>query len=156
MRNQKGFTLIEILLSLAVAAMLFVALSSFFFLTLQAKAKSRAIAAVEQSGLQILTTLTQTIRDSQTFSAQSSVLTLDMETFQLVGSDLRVTQNGTSVDLNPDRVTVANLNFQDLSRSGASGLIRIELTLTYQNPENRTEFDYTKNFISSAALRTLN
>ena len=149
MPKNKGFTLIETLLFLAIAAFLLVALSSFFAFTLSARAKNSTVLAVESTGLRALNLISQSIRDAQNFAIQGGDLILDTATFQLAGSNLQIVQNGVATNLNPQNVIVSNLNFTDF----APKLVQVSFELDFANPENRKEFSYSQKFQTAAALR---
>jgi Tfp pilus assembly protein PilW len=163
--NRKGFTLIEFLLYISITSVILTSLSVFLAMTLQSRTKNQTIAEVEQSGAQILSLITQTVRNSQGINspvagANSTSLSLDVidvnqnpTVFSLSGSSFQVVENATVTPLSYSRVVVSNLNFSNFSRGNTPGTIQIEFTLTRENPSGRNEFDYQKTFIGSAGLR---
>ncbi len=162
----RGFTLIELLLYLGLASVMMLTLAVFFSTMLSARVKNQAIAEVEQQGVQVLEIITQAIRNadavnSPAVGASASVLSLDMfpvaddpTVFDLVSGAVRITAGaGAAVALVNSRVTVSGLAFQNLSRSGTPGTIRITFTLSHVNPTGRNEYEYSKTFYGSASLR---
>lgn len=166
MRKKSGFTLVELLLYIGLAATLLLSISVFLSISLQSQAKNQTIAEVEQEGQRVLQLITQTIRNasSTNFPARgnsSSSLSLTTPTpsknptiFNLVSSTIFVTESSNpSASLTSSRLTVSNLQFDNLSRINTREIIRISFTLTYNNQSGRSEFDYAKTFYGTAALR---
>ncbi|HSW98306.1 MAG TPA: prepilin-type N-terminal cleavage/methylation domain-containing protein [Candidatus Saccharimonadales bacterium] len=59
---------------------------------------------------------------------------------------------GAAVALSSNDLQVSGLSFQNLTRTGTSGMVRVSFTLTRLNPSNRNEYDYQKTFVSSAEV----
>ena len=53
-KNNKGFTLVEILLYMAIAGIIVLAISSLLFLITQSKIKNQVITDVEYQGIQVM------------------------------------------------------------------------------------------------------
>lgn len=164
--TQKGFTLIELLLYVSISAILLLVISLFLQMLLESRIKNQAIAEVEQQGLQVMQLITQTTRNADTINspaqgASASSLSINTYTpvnnptiFDLAGGLIRITEGGGSaVSLTNSRVTASGLTFQNLSRSGTPGTVRIQFTITHVNPEGRNEYSFTKTFTGSATLR---
>ncbi|MBI2577954.1 MAG: prepilin-type N-terminal cleavage/methylation domain-containing protein [Candidatus Wildermuthbacteria bacterium] len=164
-KSPEGFTLVEILLSLALIAIMSVAVASFVALLFGVKAKHQAILEVEDQGLQAMQYINQRVRNADDINApnrgdNSSTLSLDVPdlsrpvVFGLAGDALYV-QEGTApqILLTSPRVEMSELNFQNLSVAGDSGIIRIEFTLSYRNMGNRGEYEYSQTFYGSSSLR---
>lgn len=76
------------------------------------------------------------------------------EVFDLSNGTLRIKDGGgAEVALTNDRVVASDLVFQNLSRAGTPGIVRVQFTLTYVNPSGRNEYDYQSKFVGSASLR---
>lgn len=165
-KKNKGFTLIEILLFLGISATMLLVVSIFITFILQAGTKSQTVAEVEQQGLFAMQTITQVIRNSTSItsptagnSATSATFVvptgaLSPTIFDLSSGAIRIKEGaGTAVNLTNTEVTASALNFQNLSWTSTSGEVRISFTLTRNNPENKNEYDYSKTFYATAALR---
>lgn len=163
---KKGFTLVEILLYLAVLSIIVFALSSFLFLAYTSRVRATVIAEVEQQGSQTMSIITQNIRNAVSITAPASgstaaSLTLTEYTgansptvFDQSGDTLRITEGvAAAVNITSNRVVVSNLSFQNLSRPSTPGVVQIKFTLTHINPSNRGEYIYSKDFTSTASLR---
>ena len=160
---RKGFTLIEMLLYLAILAVVVLALSSFIFLTYSSSIKASTISEVEQQGSQTMSIITQNIRNAASMTspatgglpASSFVGTsyTGALLFAQSGNKLQITDGAVTTDITSNRVVVSGLSFQNLSRPSTPGVVRISFTLTHINPSNRGEYIYSKTFTSTASLR---
>ncbi|MDP3724310.1 MAG: type II secretion system protein [bacterium] len=165
--HERGFTLIELLLaSSVIGAMLFV-VSGFLVLILQSRAKHEAMIEVESQGMQAVYAITQSIRNADAIinpalASNSTSLSLDMESlnvdptvFSVSANTLRITEgSGSPVALTNSRVVASGLQFDNLSKNGTPGTIRVQLTLSkVLDPEGRQENAFTKTFFGSATIR---
>lgn len=163
-----GFTLIELLLYVSVSALLLLITSLFLSTLLQSRVKNQTIAEVEQQGLHVMQIITQTTRNADSMNSPTqgvSVGTLSLNTYASannptlfdldgVSGVIRIKEGaGALVSLTNSRVTASALNFQNLSRAGTPGIIRISFTLTHVNPSGRNEYNFSKTFYASASLR---
>lgn len=166
MSKKSGFTLVELLLYIGLAATLLLSISVFLSISLESQAKNQTIAEVEQEGQRVLQLITQTIRNASstnypTASNSSSSLSLitpipskNPTVFNLVSSTIFITEGVVqSTPLTSSRLTVSNLQFDNFSRINTRGIIRVSFTLTYNNLTGRNEFDYSKIFYGTATLR---
>ncbi|MCA9364013.1 prepilin-type N-terminal cleavage/methylation domain-containing protein [Candidatus Kaiserbacteria bacterium] len=164
--TQKGFTLVELLLYVAIAGSLLLLTTAFLFMLLEARVKNQTIAEVEQQGLQVMQNITQSVRNAEgitapTVGGSSPSLTLDVVSgvddptvYTLNSGTIEVTEGGGgAVALTNTRVTASGLSFENLSRAGTPGVIRVSFTLTHVNPDNRQEYTFSKTFYASASVR---
>jgi Tfp pilus assembly protein PilW len=162
----RGFTLIELLLYTAISATLLLAISIFLSMLLQSQTKNQTIVEVEQQGTMAMQIITQTIRNATAINspAQGTSASLLSENvldisksptiFDLLSGVLRIKEGaGSAISLTNNRVAVSNLTFQNLSRPGTPGTIRIQFTVSYINLGGRNEYNYTKTFLGSASIR---
>jgi Tfp pilus assembly protein PilW len=165
-RRQKGFTLVELLLYVAVSSTLLLVTSLFLQTLLESRIKNQTITEVEQQGLQIIQAITQTLRNADSVSApgqgtSAASLTLATYTpglnptvFDLSGGTIRVKEGAAAaIPLTNARVTASSLLFSNLSRTGTPGVVRIQFTLSHVNPSGRNEYAYSRSFVVSASLR---
>jgi Tfp pilus assembly protein PilW len=166
MNKQTGYTLIELLLYVAITAILLSALMAFFAMSLSGRVKSESIGEVDQQGSFILDTVTQALRNADSITApaagaSASSLTLAMATsainptvFSLSGNTMQVKEGtANAVPMSTPRVKVTALTFKNLSRSGTPGSIQVVMTLSTVNTTGRSEYDYQKTFTTSVSLR---
>jgi prepilin-type N-terminal cleavage/methylation domain-containing protein len=166
MQNQKGFTLLECILSIAVISLLVGSISIFFTALIRAHIKNQVILEVESQGSTALYLLTHAIRNAASITlpqagASAPLLTLAIPdalkspaTFSSSNNTLYIQEGNTSqISLTNSRVQISNLIFQNHSAQNTPGIIRVSFSLSYVNPQNIPEYAYSKTFITSASLR---
>jgi prepilin-type N-terminal cleavage/methylation domain-containing protein len=163
MKN-KGFTLVELLIYIAIIGVLLVSMVGFLWTIVSGNIKETAYQEVQQNGRSTLTKITQEIKKatgvinpSPGFSASSLSLSmadpnLNPTIFNLIDGKLRITQRANSYYLTSDQVIVSNLQFTNLSYEDTPGTIRIEMTLERINPANRTEYQASLSLNSTVSL----
>lgn len=141
LQPKKGFTLIELLLYVSIIGAIIFSVAGFLSLLMQSRVKNQTIAEVEQQGVQVMQIITQTGRNATDINFPSA--------FDLSGGVI----HENTIALTNSRVDASALTFQNLSRAGTPGTIRIQFTLTHVNSSGRNEYDYTKTFYGTASLR---
>ena len=165
-RNTGGFTLIELLLYVSIVGSLLIALSLFFATTADARIKSQSIAEVDQQGMLTMDRILQSIRNADAINSPAAgstaaSLSLAVQTaslsptiFDLQAGAIQVKEGtGVTLPLTNSKVTLSDLSFKNLSRSGTPGLVQVSFTISRTNLAGRAEYTYQKTFTSSAALR---
>ena len=164
--SQTGFTLIELLLYIAILGILLSALAYFFIGTASTKVGSQAENNANQQAAFAMETITQAIRNSDSITAptannNAAQLTLAVPAgtssptiFALNGGAITI-KEGTAaeVPLTSSSVVVTNLSFANASRSGTPGSIQISFTMSAASSSNRSEFNYSKTFTTTASIR---
>jgi type II secretory pathway pseudopilin PulG len=163
--TQHGYTLVELLLYIALVGTLLTSVTYFFSLSVDSRVKNQSIAEVNDQGAAVMDRITQTIRNASSVTSPvpgttASSLTLVVPTgalsptvFNLNSTTLQITEGANSaVALTSDEVQVTNLTFKNLTRTGTNANIQISFTLSRTNPSGRNTYDYQKTFISSAGL----
>jgi len=165
--NPKGFTLVEMTLYVAICAVLLLSLSAFLTFLLGARVRNQAITEVNQQGFQVMSMITQTIRNGRSIEtpsvgATTTILSLttgnaliNPTVFDLSSSTMRIKEaSKVPVPITNSRVLVSALSFQNLSSSSSTEkIIRISFVIDYKNSGGRPEYSYTKTFSGSATLR---
>jgi type II secretory pathway pseudopilin PulG len=164
--NSQGFTLIELLLYVVVVSFVISGIGFFFLLVMQSKTKSQTVLEVEQQGAQIVRRINQVVRNSEGInspSKQGSGTTLSVDAvdsgidptiFSLSGGILQIQEGGgAAVDLSNSRVTISNLNFQNLSQSDSPDSVSFQFDISFNNPEGRNEYNYSTTFYGAASAR---
>jgi prepilin-type N-terminal cleavage/methylation domain-containing protein len=160
----KGFTLIEVLLYISLVGVIVLSMSAFVYAMRQSQNKTNTITEVEQQGVQVMQTITQTVRNAisittPTTGTSGATLTLSVNgpttnTFDLSSGVMRITQGASpAVSLTNSRVTASALTFSNLSTTGSYGTVKIQFTLSYNNTAGRNEFNYSETFYGSATIR---
>lgn len=166
-RSKKGFTLVEMVLYVAICSILLVTISFFLSFLLGARVRSQAITEVNQQGFQVMSMMTQTIRNgrsiqvpsigtsSSTISITTGNALLNPTLFYVSSTTMKIKEGSqTAVSLTNSQVRVSNLLFQNVSSiSSTEKIIRISYTIDYINPTGRSEYSFTKSFSGSATLR---
>lgn len=167
--QQKGYTLIELLLYVAIVSVLLTSVTLFYGVALDARVKNQSISEVEQQGTLAMEHITQAIRSASSVTAPvagatsgpNGQLTLVVPTgalsptvFNLSGGALQITEGASAaVPLTNSKVQVTSLTFDNISRPSTPGVVRVTMTLSRVNTANRNIYDYQKTFTTSAALR---
>jgi len=170
MNNQKSFTLIEILVYIAVLAIITVAISSFFLWFIHSNTKARAIRETLDNTRRAVEIMTYEIKEAKSIYTPTTTSTqLSLETtkylpeeekttyidFYLCGTRLCLKKESqTPVALTSDRVVVNNLEFLEITTTSTAPSIQINLKIDYKNPTGRPEYQASVNLTSTAALRS--
>jgi type II secretory pathway pseudopilin PulG len=163
----KGFTLVEMVLYVALCSILLLSLSTFLSFLLQSRVKSQSIAEVNQQGFQMMQFMTQAIRNgktvtspldastSTTLSITTAVPLLSPVVFSASGTSLMIQEgSGKQVKLTNSRVAVSSLVFQNISTAtNTEKTVKISFVLSYTSSSTKQEYVYSKLFQSSATLR---
>lgn len=165
-RSQQGYTLIELLLYIAMIGTLLGAVTIFFSVTTDARIKNQSISEVNDQGAFIMDSITQVVRNATSISgpavgASGSQLTVAVPTaslsptiFSVSGGVLQVKEGtANAVALTNSEVQVTSFSVTNLSRSGTKGVVQINFTLSRLNSSGRNEYDYQRTFTTSAGLR---
>ncbi len=163
---KKGFTLVELLLYIAISSVILLVTTSFLSALLESRVKNQTILEVESQGAQVMQMINQTLRNSATINSpatSTSAATLSVDTytatnnptvFDISAGVIRIKEGtGVVVPLTNSRVTVSALTFQNLSRASTPGTVRATFTITYINSSGRNEYNFTKTFTGSGTLR---
>ncbi len=162
----KGFTLIEMIVYIAILGVMAVSMTRFVGLLSEARLKNQVALEVEQQGSQAMRLITQTVRNASSITSptagnSASSVTLVVPTpalsptiFGQTGNALYIKEGaGANVSLTNSRVVLSGLSFQNLTPSGASSALRIVFTLTYVNATSKQIYNYSRTFRSTAILR---
>lgn len=162
----KGMTLIEILLYLAILSIMIVAISAFMNLALQSRIKGQVIGEVEQSSAQALDIIIDSIRSSKTItsptrgnSASSLNLVLpgvsQTVDFRLNAGKIEMQNNGGGYSaITYDKLTITSLVFANTTATvGAEGSVKVSFRSDYINNSSRNEYSFGKTFQGAESLR---
>lgn len=166
----QGSTLIEMLIYIAVVAMVLSSLVLFSISIVSSRSKTYVVQEVQANTRVALAILSQKIRasngvDTSTsqFGSDPGKLTLFMSdpsknptVFDLDQDDgvLRITEGASlPVTLVSDEVKVTHLMFTNLTGSSTHENIRIEMTVGFNNTGTNVEYDYTQSVQTSVSSR---
>ncbi|PIT94607.1 hypothetical protein COT98_02595 [Candidatus Falkowbacteria bacterium CG10_big_fil_rev_8_21_14_0_10_39_9] len=166
MRFKSAFTMIELALYIALAAVVLLGSSGMMALVTDARIKNMVVSEVEQQGDSVLQVITQSIRNATVVNsplagASSSALSIDTSVpannptiFDITGGVLSVKEGaGVAVPLTNSRVVVSSLNFQNLAQTGANDNLRVSFSVIYNSSSTRQVYQYSRNFYGSGSLR---
>ena len=162
---EKGFTLIESLLYVAIVGGIVTSLVFFGLAISDARSKNYVAQEVQANGRTALQIIASRIRESTNATvANPQTLSLEMPNpsknptvINLDGGGSIQMQEGTTsgVSLVSDEVKVTNLVFTDAT--GAGGIdrknIRIDITVEYNAPGGSVAFAYSTNFRTAVSER---
>jgi prepilin-type N-terminal cleavage/methylation domain-containing protein len=156
----KGFTLVELLIYMALMGIFLVVLSDIFTATLSTKLKSESVAALDQDARYILSKLSYEIANAESVqlpASGSSGTTLRIstdvgsKTFASASGNLMLTENGVGSSLNGKDTSLTELNFRSVSADGGKPTINFSVTLRSQITANTGQ--NTKTVNSTVTLR---
>ncbi|KKQ35858.1 MAG: hypothetical protein US52_C0014G0003 [candidate division WS6 bacterium GW2011_GWA2_37_6] len=162
----KAYTLIEVILYFALFTSILGVVLGFMTVIQQNKSRNFAVSSVDRQASQVIETMNYTIRNADsvnipTQGAQSSTLSINVDSaplspsvFDLNSGKIRLQEGANPVkELTSSDVTVTNLNFYNLSTGATNEVIRVEFTITYNNPDNRREKKFSHTYYSTITLR---
>lgn len=167
--NKKGFTLVEILVYIAIFAILMVVISSFVLGLIKANTKYQTKREVVENAMNITKTLSYEIQQASSIYTPTSVLgsnpgqlsletTLNMPTdekrtyidFYLDGGNLYLKREGAdSLKLNSANTKITNLVFEKFKPEA----IKIQLTVAYKSSATKPEYQFSYSLVSAVSLR---
>lgn len=163
LRNRPATTLVELLLFTAFFAVSSGALITFFFSTTEQRVRQQSVSAVEQTGVQIMQTLSNRIRSAERIAdpaaaSSGSILALQLadETYNptiigLSGAVLYVGEANTIKRLSPDTVELSNFHVRNTSVDDARASVLMQFTVS-QTTKVSTSMTYSRTFEAVVSL----
>lgn len=165
MKNLKSFTLIELVMYVALSSTIVFSITVLAVMCLQIREKNKAILEVENQGAYILDKLTHEIRNARNVNtplatATSQNLILDEDEalndpteFSVTDNILKIKQGSAATqDLNSPNISIADLSFSNLSTGSDKPS---EIKITFKATYSVSEIKYEKNFYGSASQRNI-
>lgn len=164
----RGFTLLEFILYFALISIVVTLVASFAVDMVKTRAKTAAIAEVEQNmrfGMQrVLRSVRQATRlnvGASTFDSDAGVLSLDMQdagdtptVFDLSGGVLRIKEGSDpAAPLTSGDVTVTKLRFSRDAQAGNNVAVTAEMTVVYKTASQDVLFNYAASASATAVIR---
>lgn len=171
---EKAFTLIEILVYLALAMLVFSTIFGFLFWASKLNTKIKAIQEVLKNTQRVMEILTYEIREAKSVYTPTSVFSsnfgqLSLETkkhlpvgeifsfvdFYVCGTSFCIKEEGKEpVVLTSEKVEVKELKFTLISTTSTFPSVKINLTMDYENPKNRSELKVPVSVETTVSLRS--
>lgn len=160
--NNRGVTLLEVLLYVVLATIILGAIVAFIFSFSSTSAKSDLIRDINKQGSFAIDSVLKEIRLADgitTPSASSTSNSLEINqgsttvSVVLNSNKIGITRGTSSEEfVTNSSVYVSNLSFVNLSKSGTNGTIQVSFDIEDNASSSRFEFSYSESFLSSATL----
>ncbi len=162
LKNPKGFTLVEMLLYMAIFSILMGVLIQIFFSAIDTQLTSKATSSVDQDGAYILSRLNYDISRAQAVTSPSSYgvgassLSLQIGgasyTYSLDSNENLVLNNTYGINqLNSVDTVLSNLSFTRIGNPGGKDTIQLNFQLKSTTQRN-TGYEL-RNFTTTVSLR---
>lgn len=166
----RGFTLMEILIYIAVFSIIMAVLTSFIIWLWHSNIKTQVMRETLANVEGAMTRMTHEIRNAQSIyvpTTASTQLSLEIPHYLPEGESssyldffLCETQlclkkeSQIPIPLTSDKVEIKNLNFSQIATTTGAGSIQISLKAEYKNPQNRPEYQASVSVTSTVSLRS--
>ena len=171
--RQKGFTLLETLIYIAVLAIIMGAITSYFLWAIKSSIKSQVMGETLDNTRRTMEIMISEIREAEGIYTETSSFgshpgQLSLETTKYVPTDERRTyidfyisdgrlalkkESQDSIYLTSERVEVTNLVFSQIV-SGAAFSIQIDLQVNWKDTTGRPEYQASVNLRNVASPRS--
>lgn len=165
---KKGFTLIEVLIYIAVLVIIVTAISAFFLWGIRSNTKARVMREVLDNGTRAMGILTREIKEAKSiYTPTSDPTQLSLETikylpvgedstyidFYLCGTQLCFKKESQDpVALTSNKVEITNLAFSEVVTNEIPS-VQVDLTVDYDDSTGRPEYQASVDFTSTISLR---
>lgn len=139
-KNQKGFSLIELIIYMSIVAIATVVFTNFLVDVTRNAAKSRVTKDVQQNARLAMQWMTREIRRASSIMPSGSTLTLNSGTFTVNASN-QLDYSGTPITSADVRVTT--LTFTPIGTSGVGIVLTVEQGNPSAQPAERDRFTLT-------------
>ena len=163
---QKGFSLIEMVIYIAVFAVFVGALITFLLNINSTRLHAQIVLEVNGQGASLMKTLTLAVKSATAINSpgtgvSSGVLSINTANSQTTptvfsedGETLYITEGtGTAMALTNNKVKLTDLTFTNVSQAGTPGIIQIRFTISNTASKTSTYEQYSTNFYGSSSLR---
>ncbi len=160
---ESGSSLIEMLIYIAIVSVFLITLINFSWDVIYSKVKNTTTGEttdnthiiIEKIGL---ATRNASSIDTPGLGQTSQTLVLNnpsggQTTFDLSDGRLRINEGSGYFYLTSSKVNIENLEFINLSQTGTEGNIRVKMTVSHNNSENKQEYNAIQNIDTSFSLR---
>lgn len=161
--HESGSSLIEMLIYIAIVSVFLITLINFSWDVINSKVKNTTTGETTDNTHIIIEKIGIAARnassiDTPELSQTSQILVLNnpggsQTTFDLSNGRLRINEGSGYFYLTSSKVNIENLEFINLSQTGTEGNIRIKMTVSHNNPENKQEYNAIQNIDTSFSLR---
>ena len=156
----KGFSLIEVLVAIALLGIMAIAAGSIYSSIMRAQRQSASINEVQLQGTYALYQITQTIRNGRalsTVTASSTTIIMPGGSSVVIassGTTITIkTGSGNALPITSDDVQISNFTLTALTPNGSKGVLRITFTVSATNPLGLSAQMYSQKFYATVTLR---
>lgn len=163
-QRKKAFTLIELLLYVAIAGIVMTSVSTLLFQVMQSRAKAETISLVKDEADIVVNSITESVKmakniitpspgsNGTSFSLEMSDLTKNPTIYNLNNGKITLKEgSSTAIDLTSSKLEATALNFETINTTPAG--VKLSFTLRHSNPSNRYEFSFQKTYNQFVVLR---
>lgn len=170
MNQRKGFTLIEILVYIAILSVVISVIVSFLLWSMRLSTKSAAMVEVSKNARRAIEIISYEAREAKsiyfptTGSSQLSLQTLKYSPqgesgsfidFYLSDGNIYLKKESQDpIALNTDKVEIISLSFDQISTTTTIPSVRISIGVGYKNPKNLPEYSAFINMTSTVSIRS--
>lgn len=172
-RVKKGFTLVEMLIYIAVLSTVILTVSSFFLWIVRLNGKAKAMREVTDNAQRVMGVLSLEIKEAKSIYAPTSVFStstgqLSLETTKYLSSGETQTyidfflcekrlclkkEGQDPIALTSDSVEVKAMEFNQIATTSTIPSIRVSLTIDYKAPAEKPEYFASINTTSTVSIR---
>jgi len=163
---KRGFTLVELVLGIAITSVILGLLVMFLRDTISVQQKQKTIRELDEQGSMIMETIISAVQSADsvttpTTGSSGNELELaytassdDPTVFSLDTGVLSVERGGGGeVDLHNTHITVTDFTVDNRTQTDAWDTVSIILELSYNSPSNLYEYNYQKTWNTTAVVR---
>lgn len=165
MHEQRGTTLVETLVAVALFSILTLAVTSFLFNVLSQEERTEVVYDVHAEVQNALYDIAESVRGASSVTTPSGgangtslelvmfEASLDPTIYSVVGTEIRKSVDGDpAVALTSDAVEVINMRFDHFASAGTPGAVRVEITFIAADPRSGA-VSYERTLGSTISLR---
>lgn len=169
MNHKESFTLVEVILYVAIFSIFIGGLILFLWESVFAQVKSNSQQEVADNLRIVSERITYEIRNAASIDSLSSssisITTADASrnptVFDLSDQKIRIGYGSSGAcpasnpcDLTSNLVVVDSLNFEDYSELDDRSIIRYTINMSFNNPGEQNQYDYSSSVSSTVHVRT--
>ena len=160
---KKGFSIIEFLIYIAILAIAIAAMGLILSNVFRVGVRTDVVQEVSYNGRFAMQRIGQAVRESSGIKTEGNRLELSFKesakkpTVFYVSEEgkLKITEgNGGGIELTTSRVVVDKLVFKKVSDDSVRvNSVRVEMNISFNNPQNLPEYEFKSFFTSSFTLK---
>lgn len=164
--SKKGFTLVEILLYIAILSTMILLILGFLTMAMNLKVKNETITEVDYQGAYIMSLILNRVKNAENISFPEKGSSSDELIFNSGESEIIINAIGgvvyikegenDMININNNYVSISNLSFNNLGSEETSDSIQIIFEIERVNETGRMEYHFQRSFRGAASLPNFN